>query len=851
MSYKYYGCSGLTSITIPEGVTSIVSSTFLGCSGLTGVHFLSITPPVLERSCFESYTDLYVPDDAIDDYRAAWTQYANQIAKESYSHIVVDVTAKEGSSAVVEAVGEENAENILRLKVKGTINSYDLMVFRNKMIRLRHLDLSEARVVGSSYKYYQSYYSKDNTITGYFAPPTLFSIQLPAGITSLEANAFRECQNLTTVELPEGITSIPNDAFYNCSSLSKMMIPESVTLIGGKAFFGCEKLGSIYLPENLLRISQYAFYSCSALRNVHLPRALQRIEDSAFFGCEKLSSIYLPPYLTTIGDEAFTSYDNWVMESVYAYMPDIIPISTETFSTATYQNGTLYVPEFLYNKYYYDTNWSQFAHIAKTNLSSDDYLTIPTNSDITFADGDERVPDTSEGEHVDGEVGNQGSFTVEGNEPQPFDDVDQNIDGDGSGASLIGEGDTEQDNNMPVNKLKVKIQVKANRWYFFNFPYDVTIAECEYPGQSWIWYDGQQRAETGYGWRTVESATLNAHQGYGFQSSVNGKLIITFEHPTFGGDRPKPLQSYTTGQGNTNIADASWNFVGNPYSSYYEFTESDFSSPFIVWNGTSYVAYRPGDDDYHLQPNQAFFVQKPEGEDEIGFSKGGRETYRQSEAKKANQTKARKARGINPDRLIINLCISDNDTAAIDRTRLVLNERANHAYEMGCDAAKFFSDVAPAQIYMMENAQPMAINERPFSGDLRLGYTAQKAGTLRISAPRMDLPMMLVDTQTGRTFDLSLGTYEFTTAAGTFNQRFMLRPGDEATAIRELTHQTGVAIGMQDGGLSIGGADGKSVSIYSTSGAQMAQHSGNGFVDLASGVYVVKVDGKSAKVLVK
>ena len=540
------------------------------------------------------------------------------------------------------------------------------------------------------------------------------------------------------------------------------------------------------------------------------------------------------------------------MVSVYAYMPDIIPISTNTFSTSTYRNGTLYVPEFLYNNYYYDTNWSQFAHIAKTNLSPDDYLTIPTNSDITFADGDERVPDTSEGEHVDGEVGNQGSFTVEGNEPQPFDDVDQNIDGDGSGASLIGEGDTEQDNNMPVNKLKVKIQVKANRWYFFNFPYDVTIAECEYPGQySWIWYDGQQRAETGYGWRTVESATLNARQGYGFQSSVNGKLIITFEHPTFGGDRPKPLQSYTTGQGNTNIADASWNFVGNPYSSYYEFTESDFSAPFIVWNGTSYVAYRPGDDDYHLQPYQAFFVQKPEGEDEIGFSTGGRETYRQSEAKKANQTKARKARGINPDRLIINLCISDNDTAAIDRTRLVLNERANHAYEMGCDAAKFFSDVAPAQIYMMENAQPMAINERPFSGDLRLGYTAQKAGTLRISAPRMDLPMMLVDTQTGRTFDLSLGTYEFTTAAGTFNQRFMLRPGDEATAIRELTHQTGVAIGMQDGGLSIGGADGKSVSIYSTSGAQMAQHSGNGFVGLASGVYVVKVDGKSAKVLVK
>lgn len=807
------------------GVTSIGDYAFYGCSSLFEVQLLSTTPPSSGSGSFPSFVVLIVPDEAASDYRTAWTNYTNQIARESYASKVVEVTAQEGSSAVVEAIGEENAGEIYRLKVKGTINSYDLMVFRNKMLNLRHLDLSEAHVISSDYAYYDTYKSKDNVVTGYFAPTNICTIQLPAGVTSLGVGAFCGCGKLKTVELPEGIPSIPDGAFSGCSALSELIIPESVTYIGENAFINCYSLVSL-----------------------HLPKMLEGIGTSAFYFC-RFNSMHLPPNLTRIGDAAFSSNN---VQSVYAYMPDIIPISTQTFTTATYQNGTLYVPEFLYNNYYYDTNWSQFAHIAKTNLSPDDYLTIPTNSDITFADGDERVPDTSEGEHVDGEVGNQGSFTVEGNEPQPFDDVDQNIDGDGSGASLIGEGDTEQDNNMPVNKLKVKIQVKANRWYFFNFPYDVTIAECEYPGQyAWIWYDGQQRAETGYGWRTVESATLNARQGYGFQSSVNGKLIITFEHPTFGGDRPKPLQSYTTGQGNTNIADASWNFVGNPYSSYYEFTESDFSAPFIVWNGTSYVAYRPGDDDYHLQPYQAFFVQKPEGEDEIGFSKGGRETYRQSEAKKANQTKARKARGINPDRLIINLCISDNDTAAIDRTRLVLNERANHAYEMGCDAAKFFSDVAPAQIYMMENAQPMAINERPFSGDLRLGYTAQKAGTLRISAPRMDLPMMLVDTQTGRTFDLSLGTYEFTTAAGTFNQRFMLRPGDEATAIRELTHQTGVAIGMQDGGLSIGGADGKSVSIYSTSGAQMAQHSGNGFIGLASGVYVVKVDGKSAKVLVK
>jgi len=37
-SYAFYGCSGLTSINIPEGVTSIGSSAFSGCSGLTSIN---------------------------------------------------------------------------------------------------------------------------------------------------------------------------------------------------------------------------------------------------------------------------------------------------------------------------------------------------------------------------------------------------------------------------------------------------------------------------------------------------------------------------------------------------------------------------------------------------------------------------------------------------------------------------------------------------------------------------------------------------------------------------------------------------------------------------------------------
>jgi hypothetical protein len=78
-------CSGmtkLTSITIPESVTSIGSSAFDGCTSLPSITCKAKNPPTLGLyNTLSSVTAVYVPAESVDLYRAAdeWSYYADKI----------------------------------------------------------------------------------------------------------------------------------------------------------------------------------------------------------------------------------------------------------------------------------------------------------------------------------------------------------------------------------------------------------------------------------------------------------------------------------------------------------------------------------------------------------------------------------------------------------------------------------------------------------------------------------------------------------------------------------------------------------------------------------------------------
>jgi hypothetical protein len=75
-----------------------------------------------------------------------------------------------------------------------------------------------------------------------FAYSSLTSVTIPAGVTAIGTNAFRECVNLTSVTIPDSVTSIGDVAFYACFDLTSITVPASVTSVGEAAFAGCDKL---------------------------------------------------------------------------------------------------------------------------------------------------------------------------------------------------------------------------------------------------------------------------------------------------------------------------------------------------------------------------------------------------------------------------------------------------------------------------------------------------------------------------------------------------------------------------------------------------------------------------------
>lgn len=98
---------------------------------------------------------------------------------------------------------------------------------------------------------------------------SLSSVNIPNSVVSIGSFAFNHCSALTSVNIPDSVTSIESFAFANCSALTSVNIPKHVTSIGYDAFSDCFSLTSISIPDSVTSIDRDAFDLCPSLSDVY------------------------------------------------------------------------------------------------------------------------------------------------------------------------------------------------------------------------------------------------------------------------------------------------------------------------------------------------------------------------------------------------------------------------------------------------------------------------------------------------------------------------------------------------------------------------------------------------------
>ena len=334
-------CENLDSITIPNSVTSIEKETFASCTNLTSITIPNSVTSIGEEAFYRclSLTSITIPNSVTSIGEDAFM----------YCTSLKELRIEDGDSKLSFGRNFSNAVSVPDYQLE------TIYLGRN---------LSYTLVTNG-----------DSKRSPFWRLESLKNVIIGNSVTRIGKYLFDHCSNLTSVTIGNSVSSIGEYAFRYCSDLTNVEIPNSVTSIGDYAFSGCYDLTSITIPNSVTSIGDYAFNGCNSFTSITIPNSITIIGDWTFANCGALVSVEISNSVTSIGEDAFlrcTSLTEITCESV---MPP-------TAYSNTFQNvpttATLYVPAGSKEAYASAEGWSHFTNIVE-------YDTI-TGVESSFAD---------------------------------------------------------------------------------------------------------------------------------------------------------------------------------------------------------------------------------------------------------------------------------------------------------------------------------------------------------------------------------------------------------------------------------------------------------------------------------
>ena len=263
--FAFFRCKDITSVTIPDSVTSIDYWALAGCS-FTEVCI----PKSVTNIAYGAFSeDAYIVSFFVDESNPAYKSQDGLLLSKDGTILVHGVNGDVVVPDTVTTIAEE------AFYVRIGLTSIEI-------------PRSVTNIGTSAFCYCSG----------------LEEVTIPDSVTEIGILAFANCESLTSVTIPDSVTSIGWGAFDSCSGLTSVTIPDSVTSIGDSAFSGCSGLTSVTIPDSVTSIGRSVFSSCNNLTNVTIPDSVEAIAPTAFDGCGKLWAKWFRTLERLSADEA-------------------------------------------------------------------------------------------------------------------------------------------------------------------------------------------------------------------------------------------------------------------------------------------------------------------------------------------------------------------------------------------------------------------------------------------------------------------------------------------------------------------------------------------------------------------